>query len=292
MSDASSSTEGTARAEHLIVIMTVHNRREHTVACLRSLSRQRLPKACSLSVVLVDDGSTDGSTDAAGRFPFVTVVRGDGDLFWAGGMALAQHIAERRQPDHLLWLNDDVVLYDGALDVLLMTARTQPAPSIIVGATRSGTSGRMTYSGIRRVGRNPTRLRALLPSGEAQAVDTFHGNVVLVPREIYRILGGIDPAFGHGYGDNDYGLRALQQEFACVLATGYAGTCEGPAGDGGFHDATAPRRKRMRALLSAKAMPLVPQALYTRRHGGCLWPIYLVRSYVAAVVFIALRRPC
>src|SRR6476620_8947755 len=92
------------------VIMTVHNRREKTLACLRSVAASRSPSV-DYQVFIVDDGSTDGTSQAVQtEFPAASVIGADGDLYWAAGMALAESAAREHAWDVLLWLNDDVEL--------------------------------------------------------------------------------------------------------------------------------------------------------------------------------------
>ena len=72
----------------IAVLMTCHNRKESTLRCLRGLPSD-------LDVFLVDDASTDGTSDAvrevsrAERDGRVEVREGNGSLYWAWGMALA-----------------------------------------------------------------------------------------------------------------------------------------------------------------------------------------------------------
>jgi GT2 family glycosyltransferase len=104
-------------------LMAAHNRRDLTLACLRSLNAQRVP-GVTVDVFVLDDGSSDGTSEAIGeQFPEVTVLHGDGELFWSGGMRQAFAAAIAGDYDHYLWLNDDVYLDDSALAVLLDTAR-------------------------------------------------------------------------------------------------------------------------------------------------------------------------
>ena len=103
----------------LCALLTCFNRRDTTLACLEALFRCDLPADTSLAVVLVDDGSQDGTGDAVlERFPAVRVIRGNGSLYWNGGMRLA-YLATIELPfDDYLWLNDDTMLDPQALSTL------------------------------------------------------------------------------------------------------------------------------------------------------------------------------
>ena len=46
------------------------------------------------------------------------MIHGNGELYWARSMALAEERAMALAPDYLLWLNDDVVLHRRALSTL------------------------------------------------------------------------------------------------------------------------------------------------------------------------------
>ena len=100
-------------------VMAAYNRRELTLACLRSLEAQQVP-GVEQDVFVLDDASSDGTSQAiAEQFPQVNVLRGDGHLYWNGGMRRAFGAAIERDYDHYLWMNDDTRLDDGALAVLL-----------------------------------------------------------------------------------------------------------------------------------------------------------------------------
>ncbi len=100
----------------LVALIASHNRRDRTLACLTALFDQDV-SAVDVEAVLVDDGSTDGTAHAARALSDkVSVLRGDGSLYWARSMALAEEQASRGRPEYLLWLNDDVVLEPVAAD--------------------------------------------------------------------------------------------------------------------------------------------------------------------------------
>ncbi|MDH3382459.1 MAG: glycosyltransferase family 2 protein [Deltaproteobacteria bacterium] len=92
----------------VFVILPVHNRWEQTRKCLACLAGQTHG---NLRVVLVDDGSTDGTRQHVEQeFPGVTVLGGDGTLWWAGGVNRGIDFAMREasSEDFLLILNNDL----------------------------------------------------------------------------------------------------------------------------------------------------------------------------------------
>ena len=65
------------------IVVPVHNALKHVELLLNHL--KALNTQFPASVILVDDGSTDGTSDfVALHYPEVRVVRGDGNLWWGG----------------------------------------------------------------------------------------------------------------------------------------------------------------------------------------------------------------
>lgn len=269
----------------LAVLMTCHNRREKTLACLQSLFTQE-GLAWELSVVLVDAGSTDGTADAVRtRFPKVKIHIGASHLYWAGGMRLADEVAALQPSDFLLWLNDDVVLDRQAISNLLHTYREIIGPTgsaIVVGATRDPTTAELTYSGVVRA-LHRTRFSLVPPSAQAREAETMNGNVVLVSANARSQLGNLDPAFQHGMADFDYGLRARALGIPVWVAPNTVGTCSRNLPPS-WKQATVKVPQRFQALRSPKGLPPRDWAVFTRRHAGSLWPFYWASPYVRAAL--------
>lgn len=237
--------------------MTCYNRWRVTVSCLATLfaSVEQSPDV-NLRVILVDDNSPDNTGQhVLDRYPAVDVVRGKGDLFWGGGMRAAYARAcelHREHWDYALWLNDDVDLFPSAITTLLEVSKSNPG-AIVVGPTQSSL-GTLTYSGMVRVGKSPTMLRRVWPEGRCVRVDTFNGNVVLVPRQSYRLIGDLDPAFRHLYADTDYGLRASRIGVPILMAPVPLGVCERNTVVDGWLDASLSVVQRWRELIAPKGL--------------------------------------
>jgi GT2 family glycosyltransferase len=265
----------------VVALLACHNRKELTLRCLESFFSQSVAgSSAALEAVIVDDGSTDGTAEAVrASFAAARVVAGDGTLYWARGMQLAEANAISARPDYFLWLNDDVTLDADALDRLLGTAEAFP-DAIIAAALLDPDTGAVAYSGVVLGKWHPLRARLVEPGDHPVAVDTFNGNLVLVPRVVYERVGPIDGGFSHSQADFDFGLRAREAGFRVVLAAGAFGACRRGVRQGGFDDTTLSLGQRWRLVQSATGLPMRSHARYLRRHGGPLWPIFWAAPYV------------
>jgi GT2 family glycosyltransferase len=264
----------------VVALLACHNRRDRTVRCLESLFAQEV-EGVELGAVLVDDGSTDGTSDAIrSRFEGVEIIRGDGSLYWARSMALAEKHAAAQRPEFLLWLNDDVVLYPDAVRTLVAAEDAVRDPRIVAGYTVDPMTGVPNYGGASRVDWHPLRFRLVIPTdARPMSSDTFNGNVVLVPRAISQAVGGIDGHFAHAFADLDYGLRARALGFEVVVAGPAVGECRREFGPARWRDASLPLLARYRLMLSRKGVPISSSSRYMRRHGNKLWPVYVAATY-------------
>jgi GT2 family glycosyltransferase len=276
--------DGALRQRRVAVLMACHNRRQLTLACLRSLYQQRdLP--ASLAVFLVDDGSRDGTSEAvAQEFPQVEVIAGTGQLYWGGGMRLAFEVASRQEFDFHLWLNDDVILDTDAVNTLLATysevTGSRAAPTIIVGAVRDPISKTTSYSGLRYSSNwHPLRFEKVKPGPVPKRCLTLSGNVVLIPGGVLGMLGGVDSAFVHSFGDEDYGLRLTSSGGQVWVTAQHVGICPRNV----VKDPTNSLLAMCRNIRSVKRLPPGEYLLYTRRHGGALWPLLWSGPYVRSL---------
>ncbi len=273
-------------------VLAAYNRKALTLGCVRNLHRQQVD-GVALDVFLLDDASTDGTAQAiACEFPTVTLLHGDGELYWGGGMYCAFGAAIAGDYDYYLWMNDDTHLDDGALALLLETERQLRRdghpPAIVGGSTRHPDTGTLTYGGLVAPSRwRPVRFELIPPGTDPKPCDTMHGNAVLIPREVVKRIGNIDPLFIHVGGDGDYGLRARRAGCTVWIAPGTVATC---AGNPPPRTGDQPLWAEYRRLWSTKTLPGKPWAVYTRRWAGILWPLVWLSPYLKGIVRLTLQR--
>ena len=114
-------------AEEIVyVLLPVHNRRDTTSKFLDCLAKQTYPR---IHLILLDDGSTDDTSSIARScFPQLTVLRGDGNWWWAGSL---QHGHEwlrknaRAPSDIVLIINDDTTFESEFIECSVRVLRSR-----------------------------------------------------------------------------------------------------------------------------------------------------------------------
>ena len=205
----------------IAVLITCHNRRNKTLSCLKSLYNISLPQDYEINVFLVDDGSTDGTSEAVkSEFPIVNLIQGTGDLYWNRGMHLAWKTAvENYKYDFYLWLNDDVILFNNSLETLLQTS-DEYKDAIIAGSMCAKDIKTLTYGAYNK------EHRLIEPTEVVQECTKINGNVVLIPDSVFNVVGNLNPKYPHTIGDYDYSLRASKYGFRSFITPGFIGICE------------------------------------------------------------------
>lgn len=272
---------------NIAVCVTVHNRKAKTMACLRSLYGAELPPGSAIDVFMVDDSSTDGTPEAVAQdFPQVKLIRGSGDLYWAGGMRLSYEQALRGEYDYFIWLNDDVELRPNAIKHLLETEREIAARegrrSLVSGAMWDPRLGAQSYGAYALIARHRPHERLINAEPDRPVHgDMLNANLLLIPDEVARAIGNIPRGFRHSLADWDYSMRAQGLGFGTYLAAGYVGDCE--ANNKKTDRWGAPGMtliERYRRILHPLGLHLPTRSAYLLKHFRALGWLYLIGPYV------------
>lgn len=206
--------------QSIAVIMTVHNRKKTTLECLRNFYNCKNIRDYCIDFYMMDDGSTDGTAEAvSNEFPQIIIIHGDGNLFWNRGMYYCWEEAAKIKHDFYLWLNDDTMLFENALQVLFDDYNTADGMSIISGCCcDTETRSKVTYGGWKGG-------CLVEPNGIIDEVDRINGNFVLIPNAVFHANGNLDPYYHHSLGDWDYGIRAKKKGIRLYITSSYIGVC-------------------------------------------------------------------
>lgn len=254
----------------ILVIFTCHNRKEKTENCIKTLVKGNLE--CEFTIIAVDDDSKDGTwemLDAMRQEYHIRLLRGNGNLFYSGGMRKGMEYALNElgeRYDYLLIVNDDVLFYAGCVKKMIRQSEEQGG-SVIVGAMCDH-GGHISYSAVKYI--KGIKYQVLeIKEWEINA-DTFCANCVLIPYEAFQKVGIMDRYYIHSLGDFDYGLSLKRAGYPIHVSREYAGICEDNPRAGGWQDTTLSRIDRIRKKENIKGVPTRQWFYFLKKNFGLL----------------------
>ncbi len=218
----------------IAVLLTCHNRQSKTARCLESLKiaareyNLRSKDTIQMEIFLTDDGCTDG-TEMAARAIFpneeqLHILKGDGNLYWAGGMRLAWAAALHKSSkwDYYLLINDDTVmlpvLFDDLLRTDLFCLQKYNKHGLYTGFIRDPETQRVSFGG--------STSRLLKPESEPQECSAACANVMFIAQDVVNQIGTFDNRYIHSCCDYDYARTARKAGIPVLTTYSYVGECE------------------------------------------------------------------
>lgn len=211
--------------KRLVIVVLNWNGLEDTRALLGTLERCRVPEGWSASVMVVDNGSSDGSAASLARdFPQVELLALPVNLRFAGGNNQGLKRALASGASAVMLLNNDTEADPALLERLLMALAEHPeaaaAAPLIYFATPSR---RIWYAGGRcapALGLAAHRGLRALDRGQYRAIERtgyLTGCCLLARREAWEKVGLLDERYHIYAEDADWSLRARAAGFTLLF---------------------------------------------------------------------------
>jgi GT2 family glycosyltransferase len=273
----------------IVALATCHNRGDMTLSSLKALSEQAFDEPVNLDIVLVDDGSTDDTVARVNNYySEVKIVKGDGTLFWAGGMRFGWKSAVVKQSfDYLFVYNDDCIFAPDAIQTLLNDVRyieknSKPAGLLVAGAFLDQRDAELSYGGyVRNSKFNPLRFKRVAPRDDRPCrVDTINMNGCLIQSKLLKKIGFLEEYFVHGGADLEFGLRAEREGGECYQSSKFIGVC--PRNPKTYFGVGL--LNRWEKATSVKGQPLFQRYRFYKEYGGSFWLFYFIRYYFKVVL--------
>ncbi|WP_299759209.1 glycosyltransferase family 2 protein [uncultured Pontibacter sp.] len=200
----------------LYIVIPVFNRKNFTKECLLSLKRGTNQ---NYKIIVVDDGSTDGTADMLREeFPEVEVLFGDGNLFWTASVNMGIKHALQLGADYIMTLNNDLEVAEDYVENTYKSMAQKP--NAVIGALEMDAGTREPAFGGEIVDFKLNKVRHLLQElpKEQQVglhkVSQLPGRGLLIPRAVFEKIGLLDQdRFPHYVADYDFTHTALRNGF-------------------------------------------------------------------------------
>jgi GT2 family glycosyltransferase len=200
----------------LCIVIPVYNRLHFTKECLDSLEKQTVRAD---KIIIVDDGSTDGTPEVLSQwYPDVVVLRGDGNLFWTAAINLGIRHALSLGADHVMTLNNDTIASPTFIEKMLDGGKQ--APESLIGALDVDAKSKKPYYGGEILNWKWSTSRYLLddPDNNKQKglheVSLFPARGLLIPKVVFDKIGLFDQdRLPHYMADYDFTLTAARHGF-------------------------------------------------------------------------------
>ena len=248
----------------LVTLATVYNRKETTLRCLRSLIHSCKVSRIEAIHFIVDDNSSDGTSEAIKKyFPFVNVIHGNGELYWAGGMRFGfNEIKDKFRYSFLVAYNDDCIFKPNSIiDLVSGFDQSSGRVGVVVGSLLNPNNIFRRKVFVGGHGCFLHHLHRNLVDSYIE-VDSFNMNLCCIKSELISRIGFLDKNYPHSVADFDFGLRVKKSGFKTLLAPSAQGYCSDNSTQGTSREKGLGFLQRIERIFSVKEYPLTPMIHY------------------------------
>jgi GT2 family glycosyltransferase len=200
----------------IYIVIPVFNRSQFTRDCLDSLRKQSNQ---NFKVIVVDDGSTDGTDKMLEKeYPEVVVLKGDGNLWWTASVNMGIDWALKQGAAYVMTMNNDVIAPQEYIENMFKWIKIKP--EAVMGSVEIDANTKKINFGGQRINwatGSYLSLLDILPDDQQKglhAVTHLPGRGLLIPRKVFEKIGLFDQkVFPHYMADLDFTHKILRHGF-------------------------------------------------------------------------------
>ncbi|MGK0701213.1 glycosyltransferase family 2 protein [Priestia flexa] len=202
----------------VVILIPIHNGVTETLRCIESIYNSTYS---NFDIIVIDDGSIDNSQTIINKdFKDVKFLKGNGDLWWSGGMneGIKYTLNNYNRNDIVILLNNDNIIQNNMIETLVKSIENNPNSIICSKVYIEGADDQLLFAG----GSARIKKGGLFIKGYYEAdtgkfdklkeVDWCGGMGVAIPISIIKSVGYFDNInFPQYFGDADYMYRAKRK---------------------------------------------------------------------------------
>jgi len=195
---------------HLFILLPVHNRRKTTEIFVQCLKKQVFQ---DFTLVLIDDGSTDGTSEMVLSYlPETVIIKGNGNWWWGGALHqgyrwLRKHASS---PDDMVAIMNDDVEFEKDFLQKAMHFMLQHESTLLLAQSRSLQTRELYDTGTKIDWRHFTFRRA----EQGEEIDCLATRGLFLRVKDFFRIGGFHPILlPHYLSDYEFTIRAKRKGF-------------------------------------------------------------------------------
>lgn len=204
----------------IYILIPIYNRKELTLACLASFAKQTYT---NYELIIVDDGSTDGSAEAIQKsYPSATVIKGNGSWWWTKSMNKGMRfiLKKAKQGDFVLCINNDVEVGHDYFQKLVQTSKDHNR-ALVGSVVKNFYDQKVVQdAGVRAEWKTFHFPKYSFDPSEKinTRVDALSARGMLVPIETFWKVGLFSKMLPHYTADYDFSMRTKRRGFTLVMS--------------------------------------------------------------------------